>query len=100
MTILVIAEHDNATLKPATLHTLGAAARIGGEVHVLVAGQGVQAVAQAASQAAGVAKVLVADSGPYKDQLAENLAGLLVYAQLFVEFPLPDDVEPPPVFRL
>jgi electron transfer flavoprotein alpha subunit len=77
MTILVIAEHDNAALKPSTLHTLGAAAQIGGEVHVLVAGQGVQAVAQAASQAAGVAKVLVADSGPYKDQLAENLAGLV-----------------------
>src|SRR5262245_54197453 len=77
MTILVIAEHDNATLKPSTLHTLGAAKQLGGEVHVLVAGQGVQGVAQAASQVAGVAKVLVADAAPYKDQLAENLAGLV-----------------------
>ena len=77
MTILVIAEHDNAHLKPSTLHTLGAAKQIGGDVHVLVAGQGAQAVAQAASQAQGVAKVLVADSAQYKDQLAENLAALV-----------------------
>ena len=77
MTILVIAEHDNATLKPSTLHTLGAAKQIGGEVHVLVAGQGAQGVAQAASQAQGVAKVLLADSAQYKDQLAENLAALV-----------------------
>ena len=77
MTILVIAEHDNATLKPSTLHTLGAAKQIGGDVHVLVAGQGAQAVGQAASQAQGVAKVLLADSPQYKDQLAENLAALV-----------------------
>ena len=77
MTILVIAEHDNTHLKPSTLHTLGAAKQIGGDVHVLVAGQGAQAVAQAASQAQGVAKVLVADSAQYKDQLAENLAALV-----------------------
>ena len=77
MTILVIAEHDNATLKPSTLHTLGAAKQVGGDVHVLVAGQGAQAVAQAASQAQGVAKVLLADSAQYKDQLAENLAALV-----------------------
>ena len=77
MTILVIAEHDNATLKPSTLHTLGAAKQIGGEVHVLVAGQGTQGVAQAASQVPGVAKVLTADSAQYKDQLAENLAALV-----------------------
>jgi len=77
MTILVIAEHDNASLKPSTLHTLGAAAKIGGDVHVLVAGQGAQAVAQAASQAQGVAKVLLADAPQYKDQLAENLAALV-----------------------
>jgi electron transfer flavoprotein alpha subunit len=77
MTILVIAEHDNATLKPSTLHTLGAAKQIGGDVHVLVAGQGAQGVAQAASQAQGVAKVLLADSPQYKDQLAENLAALV-----------------------
>ena len=77
MTILVIAEHDNAALKPSTLHTLGAAKQIGGDVHVLVAGQGAQAVAQAAGQAQGVAKVLLADAPQYKDQLAENLAALV-----------------------
>jgi electron transfer flavoprotein alpha subunit len=77
MTILVVAEHDNASLKPSTLHTLGAAKQIGGDAHVLVAGQGAQAVAQAAGQVQGVAKVLVADSAQYKDQLAENLAALV-----------------------
>ncbi len=77
MTILVIAEHDNASLKPSTLHTLGAAKQIGGDVHVLVAGQGAQGVAQAASQVQGVAKVLLADAPVYKDQLAENLAALV-----------------------
>jgi electron transfer flavoprotein alpha subunit len=77
MTTLVVAEHDNATLKPATLHTLGAAKQIGGEVHVLVAGQGCQAVAQAAAAVPGVAKVLLVDAAPYKDQLAENLGALV-----------------------
>jgi electron transfer flavoprotein alpha subunit len=77
MTILVIAEHDNAALKPATLNTLGAAQQIGGDVHVLVAGQGCQAVAQAAAAVPGVGKVLLADAAQYKDQLAENLAGLV-----------------------
>jgi electron transfer flavoprotein alpha subunit len=78
MTILVIAEHDNAALKPATLNTLGAAKQIGGDVHVLVAGQGCQAVAQAAAAVPGVGKVLLADAAQYKDQLAENLAALVV----------------------
>jgi len=77
MTILVVAEHDNAALRPSTLHTLGAAKKIGGEVHVLVAGQGCQAVAQAAAKAQGVGKVLLADAAQYKDQLAENLAALV-----------------------
>ena len=77
MTILVIAEHDNAALKPATLNTLGAAKQIGGDVHVLVAGQGCQAVAQAAAAVPGVGKVLLADAAQYKDQLAENLAALV-----------------------
>jgi electron transfer flavoprotein alpha subunit len=77
MTILVIAEHDNAALKPSTLNTLGAAKQIGGEVHVLVAGQGCQAVAQVAAAVPGVGKVLLADAAQYKDQLAENLAGLV-----------------------
>jgi len=77
MTILVIAEHDNAALKPATLNTLGAAKQIGGDVHVLVAGRGCQAVAQAAAAVPGVGKVLLADAAQYKDQLAENLAALV-----------------------
>jgi electron transfer flavoprotein alpha subunit len=76
--ILVIAEHDNAALRPATLHTLGAARQIGGETHVLVAGQGCQAVAQAVAAVPGVAKVLLADAPQHKDQLAENLATLVV----------------------
>jgi electron transfer flavoprotein alpha subunit len=78
MTILVVAEHDNAALKPATLNTMGAAKQIGGDVHVLVAGQGCQAVAQAAAAVPGVGKVLLADAAQYKDQLAENLAALVV----------------------
>jgi len=76
--ILVIAEHDNAALKPATLHALGAAKQIGGEIHVLVAGHACQAVAQAAAAVPGVATVLLADAPQHKDQLAENLATLVV----------------------
>ena len=58
MTALVIAEHDNHSIKPATLNTVTAAAQCGAEVHVLVAGQGAEAAAQAAAQIAGVAKVI------------------------------------------
>jgi len=76
--ILVIAEHDNTALKPATLHALGAAKQIGGEIHVLVAGHACQAVAQAAAAVPGVAKVLLVDAPQHKDQLAENLATLVV----------------------
>lgn len=78
MTILVIAEHDNNELKPATLSTLAAAAAIGGDVHVLVAGSGCEAVVQSAAKAAGVAKVLVADNEAYQHQLAENIGDLVV----------------------
>jgi electron transfer flavoprotein alpha subunit len=78
MPILVIAEHDNAQLRASTLHTLGAAKAIGGDVHVLVAGGGCAAVAQAAAQIPGVAKVLLADAPHYKDELAENVAALVV----------------------
>ena len=78
MSILVIAEHDNATLKPATLHAVTAAAAIGGDVHVLVAGSGCGAAADAAAKVAGVAKALVADSAELEHQLAENLAPLVV----------------------
>ncbi|MFD2298956.1 FAD-binding protein [Paracidovorax citrulli] len=74
MTSLVIAEHDNASIKPATLHTVTAAAACGGDVHVLVAGQGAEAAAQAAAQIAGVAKVILADGASLKDGLAENVA--------------------------
>src|SRR5688572_27382975 len=74
MAALVIAEHDNATLKPATLNAVTAAAACGSEVHVLVAGAGAAAVAQAAAQVAGVAKVLHADAPHLADALAENVA--------------------------
>jgi electron transfer flavoprotein alpha subunit len=73
MTILVIAEHDNAHLKGATLNTVAAAAKIGGDVHVLVAGHNAKAVADAAAQVAGVSKVLLADAPQLADGLAENL---------------------------
>jgi len=78
MAILVLAEHDNASLKPATLNTVAAAVKIGGDIHILVAGQGCGAVAAAAAKVAGVAKVLVADAAPYADQTAENVAALVV----------------------
>ncbi|MDZ5459595.1 electron transfer flavoprotein subunit alpha/FixB family protein [Azohydromonas lata] len=74
MAALVIAEHDNASLKAATLNTVTAAAACGGEVHVLVAGENAAAVAQAAAQVQGVAKVLHADSPALGKQLAENVA--------------------------
>ncbi|MBI1397385.1 MAG: electron transfer flavoprotein subunit alpha/FixB family protein, partial [Betaproteobacteria bacterium] len=78
MTILVIAEHDNAALKPAVLNTVTAASKIGGDIHVLVAGQDCSAVAQEAAKIDGVGKVLVADADSYRDGLAENLAALVV----------------------
>ncbi|MBZ0225379.1 MAG: electron transfer flavoprotein subunit alpha/FixB family protein, partial [Comamonas sp.] len=74
MTALVIAEHDNASLKAATLNTVTAAAACGADVHVLVAGENAGAAAQAAAQVAGVAKVLHADGASLKNGLAENLA--------------------------
>ena len=74
MAALVLAEHDNATLKPSTLNAIAAAAKAGGEVTVLVAGSGCAAVAQAAAQAAGVTKVLQDDAPQLADQLAENVA--------------------------
>ena len=80
MSILVIAEHDNAALKAATLNTIAAAQAIGGEVHVLVAGAGCAAVAQAAAALAGVAKVRCADAAHYAEHGAENLAALVCAA--------------------
>jgi len=78
MSILVIAEHDNAALKAATLNTVTAAAQLGGEVHLLVAGSGCAAAAQAAAQLAGVARVKCAEAPHYADHGAENLAALIV----------------------
>ena len=77
MAILVIAEHDNQAIKAATLNTVGAAAKIGGDVHVLVAGAGCGAAAEAAAKIVGVAKVLVADAAHYEAQTAENVAELV-----------------------
>ncbi|UVL93055.1 FAD-binding protein [Pseudomonas sp. FP1762] len=77
MTILVIAEHDNKVLAPATLNTVAAAAKIGGDIHVLVAGQGAGPVAEAAAKIAGVSKVLNADNAAYAHQLPENVAPLV-----------------------
>ena len=74
MTALVIAEHDNASIKGATLNTVTAAAACGGDVHVLVAGHNAGAAAEAASKIAGVAKVLHADSEAFSHGLAENVA--------------------------
>jgi len=78
MSILVIAEHDNAALKASTLNTVAAAQKIGGEIHVLVAGSACAAVAAAAGKIAGVAKIRLADAAHYADQTAENVAALVV----------------------
>ncbi|NML28750.1 electron transfer flavoprotein subunit alpha/FixB family protein [Zoogloea dura] len=77
MAILLIAEHDNQTLKAATLNTLGAAHHLEGEIHVLVAGAGCTAVGQAVAQLSGVTKVLLCDAPQYAERGAENLAELV-----------------------
>ena len=74
MAALVIAEHDNASLKGSTLNTITAAIQCGGDVHVLIAGHNCGAAAEAAAKIAGVAKVLVADAAQFGDGLAENIA--------------------------
>ncbi len=78
MNILVIAEHDNVSIKGATLNAVTAATKISGEVHVLVAGKGCAAVADEAAKIAGVTKVLLADAPQYADQLPESIAALVV----------------------
>ena len=78
MSVLVIAEHDNAHLKGATLNVVAAAAKIGGDIHVLVAGSGAQAVAEQAAKIAGVSKVLLADGPALADGLAENVAAQVI----------------------
>jgi electron transfer flavoprotein alpha subunit len=77
MSILVIAEHDNAVLRAATLNTITAASAIGGDVTVLVAGSGCAAVADAAAAVNGVSKVLLADNAAYEHRLPENVSALV-----------------------
>ena len=81
MTTLVIAEHDNTSLKGSTLNTVTAAAQIGGDIHVLVAGHNAGPAAAAAAQVAGVSKVLHADGEAHAHALAENLAAQVLAAQ-------------------
>ena len=81
MTALVIAEHDHATVKPATLNTVTAALACGGDVHVLVAGANAAEAAAAAAQIAGVSKVIVADSLSLAESLAENVAAQVLALQ-------------------
>ena len=78
MSVLVVAEHDNSDIAPATLNTVTAAAEIGGDITVLVAGSGSSAAADAAAKIAGVSKVLHADAAEYANGLAENVAPLVV----------------------
>ncbi|WP_199554775.1 electron transfer flavoprotein subunit alpha/FixB family protein [Sandaracinobacteroides hominis] len=78
MSVLVLAEHDNTHLKDATLSAVTAATQLGGDVHVLVAGNGADAVAAEAAKVAGVSKVLLANDAAYGDALAENVAPLIV----------------------
>jgi len=77
MAILIIAEHDNAVLKAATLNTITAASQMGEECHLLVAGKSCSAVAEQGSLVNGVAKVLLAESEAYEHQLAENMSKLV-----------------------
>src|SRR6202453_5297563 len=78
MTTLLMAEHDNASIKDATNKALTAAAALGGDVHVLVAGENAKAAADAAAKLSGVKKVLLADGAAYAHDLAEPLAALIV----------------------
>jgi len=78
MSILILADHDNASLKPATVHAVTAATKLGGDVHLLVAGSNASPAAEQAATLAGVAKVLLADDAAYEHALAEPVAALLV----------------------
>ena len=78
MAILVLAEHDNASLKLDTAKTVASAQAIGGDIHLLVVGHGCSAVVESAKQLAGVSKVLVVDSAEYKAQLAQNLSKVIL----------------------
>jgi electron transfer flavoprotein alpha subunit len=78
MAVLVLAEHDNKSIRKATLNAMAAAQKIGGDIHVLVAGQGAAEAAKAAGQIAGVKKVLHADSPSLGEFLAENVTSLVL----------------------
>src|SRR5215472_16899319 len=78
MALLVIAEHDNKTLKSATLHAVAAAAAIGGEIHLLIAGKDAKPAAEAAAKVVGVVTVLLSDDAAYEHALAEDVASLAV----------------------
>ena len=78
MSILVVAEHESSEIKAATLNTVAAGVAIGGEIHVLVAGEDCGGAAEAAAKIDGVAKVLVADSAEYAHGIAENLTPLVL----------------------
>ncbi len=78
MPILILADHDNATLKPATAHAVTAASKLGADIHLLVAGRNAAPAAEQAAKLAGVAKVLLADDAAYEHALAEPVAALLV----------------------
>src|SRR5258708_14840409 len=78
MATLLLAEHDNKALKDSTSKAMTAAKALGADVHVLVAGSGVKAVADEAAEIEGVAKVLLADAPAYEHALAEPLAALIV----------------------
>ena len=100
MTVLVIAEHDNAALAAATLNTVTAAGELG-EVHVLVAGSGCSAVGEACAQVAGVAKVLLADAPSYAHALAEPVAALVVaLAEGYEHIVVPATKAVPPLEKL
>src|SRR3954463_14778512 len=78
MTVLVVAEHDNKSIRKSTLNAIAAAQKVGGDLHVLVAGHQAGDAAKAASQIAGVKKVLHADAAHLADFLAENVSSLIV----------------------
>ena len=77
MSILVIAEHDNSNLKPATLNTVAAAKELNGEIHLLIAGNSCQSVADEAIEVEGVSKILMSDNAAYENHLAESTANLI-----------------------
>src|SRR4030095_15780380 len=90
MSVLVMAEHDHALLKGATLNTVTAAQQLGGDVHVLIAGQNASDAAKHAAQIAGVAKVLHADAPQLGEQLGENIAAqMLAIARDYTHIPFP-----------